>query len=283
MIAHYKTKKKCEKYIHKHDILMNRNDRDDEYSLWDLGYTIFKTNDVINNFNNDIIRFKKPTFIHNKFGNYISREIDDEILRSILSSKKLSDIVIDYLGEGARLDDIYIWSKVTGNSFDISEGWHTDDVGHRLKLFICIEADEDSSTTLYCPQTNKISYRIRFKHIVRYLSVIAHPYKKFIEYKHQGGNSILFDTNGEHRGNYTNKNGNRLLLVLEFINRDKSNLISGMCPCGPGQSPNGEIFFHSNLKSLLDQNPLIDKSILKYDTSKNEYLYSIKNLYSFQY
>ena len=56
--------------------------------------------------------------------------------------QKIHDPVFDYLGENCYLDGIY-FSIINKEELakSISGNWHTDNVGARLKVFICFEGD----------------------------------------------------------------------------------------------------------------------------------------------
>jgi hypothetical protein len=75
---------------------------------------------------------------------------EDELIFSVPNSNYLIEMVKQYLGESARLDDVCYWSKKRSNDdfSDFSHYWHTDNVGKRLKLFVCISAEEN------CPRTD---------------------------------------------------------------------------------------------------------------------------------
>ena len=56
-----------------------------------------------------------------------------------------------YLGHNARLDDMYIKSVKDGLS-SVSEGWHDDNVGYRLKLFMVFDVEKIPSGTVLIPK-----------------------------------------------------------------------------------------------------------------------------------
>jgi hypothetical protein len=94
--------------------------------------------------------------------------------------------------------------------------------------------------------------------------------------RYKGGDSAIFDTNGYHRGLYEEPASNRVVIIAEFINRHKSNAISGRAPCGPGSSPKGEVIFDSEAWNILSPTGLLDFGIA---LRKNSMVhYSLANL-----
>lgn len=85
----------------------------------------------------------------------------------------------------------------------------------------------------------------------------------------------MFDTSCLHRGLYEQPSAKRTVLVLEFIDRDKSNRIVGYAPCGPGMSKVGEVFFGEEGMNLLKTSGMLDESLISYESGG--YVYSLKN------
>lgn len=77
---------------------------------------------------------------------------------------------------------------------------------------------------------------------------------------YQGGTCLLFDTNIEHRGGYSESRGVRHCIVVEFIDREKAEKIKQFSPCGPLQGK-GRIRI-SGKPELIEKSDLLDKSIL---------------------
>ncbi|MDC2974965.1 hypothetical protein OAX47_02080, partial [Prochlorococcus sp. AH-736-K09] len=214
-----------------------------------------------------------------KFGNLISREISKEVWIDLLNSKKLVKEITSYLGINARLDDIYIWKKDSSNlsKEDLSCAWHTDNVGHRLKLFIALELSTSPPIVQYQKNSQLKKYQISFKEIMRHLKLkIIDEKKDYLSFNIKKNELFIFDTNSKHRDFCPNVfSYDRICLVIEFIDRKKSNRISGTHPCGPEQSKKGKLLFDKSIKELLLMNPLIDKSILK--ENDYDFSYSISN------
>lgn len=213
-------------------------------------------------------------------GNTLTRKLSEPTLRAILESTLLCDVVRAYLGNGARLDDLYLWKKDFGQQqrFDISEGWHTDNVGNRLKVFIGIEATPQAPSTMLVEGSHNTPYRVALSEFTRFLGKIGQPgpHDPVIEIHYQPDLVAIFDTNTLHRGQYQATQASRTCLILEFIDRDKGNRLSGVCPCGPGQSPQGRLDFPATLWRELSAHPLIDQTLLRQDGDRVSY--SISNM-----
>lgn len=202
-----------------------------------------------------------------KFGNSVARVFSVDLVNALLSSNLLVDIVKSYLGENARLDDMYLWRKEFSRQgiFDISEGWHTDNVGNRLKMFIGVDASSQAPSTILVENTHKKEYRIALVEISRFFGRIGEvpDQSNIAEITYEPDVVAMFDTNALHRGNYKATSMSRTCLVVEFIDREKSNFLSGACPCGPGQSRQGKIEFPIECADMLQSHPLIDERLLK--------------------
>lgn len=203
----------------------------------------------------------------NEMGNTISRRIGPVAMERVLASARLTDLVKAYLGEDARLDDLYLWKKdyAVQRRFDISESWHTDNVGHRLKMFVSVEASEGAPSTLIVDGSHRHAYQVGLGEISRFFGRIGSPgvHASTAEIQYQRDVVSVFDTNALHRGSYASTRAHRTCLVLEFIDRRKGDLLSGACPCGPGQSPTGRVEFSPALAGLLRGHPLIDPALLR--------------------
>lgn len=204
------------------------------------------------------------SFKWDKNGNYRSNEIPSNIVKIILESKNLESLVTDYFGCDVRLDDMYFKCS-NGNSNSISEGWHTDNVGLRLKVFICVGSGNDNPSTFIIPSSHLKEFKANFiEDFKRLTTKKQKPKKKKDELKisYENDTIAIFDTNLMHRGDYDNHSGYRNTIVLEFMNRKKSNLLAKSNPCGPGQSFDKKIVFPKELEPELYNSILIDKEIL---------------------
>ncbi len=181
----------------------------------------------------------------------------------ILKSKILVNKIRNYLGETARLDDAYLKTIKNGLS-SVSEGWHNDNVGYRLKLFIVFDAEGHAAPTLVIPAKRPNIYKFRLiQDTLRLLlgrSDVTNK-KEQITINYQPGTCLLFDTNLEHRGGYSEGNGVRHCVIIEFICRKKASKVSGFAPCGPKQGK-GQIIIQAS-GDLVRHSDLIDPEILQ--------------------
>ena len=231
---------------------------------------------------------------YDKNGLYFTSKLPEKLLEVILTSKKLENLIFSYLGKDARLDDIYIKCQAP-NSKSISEGWHTDNVGYRLKMFIAFDAKADSPKTILIPKSHLKVYSFPFLEILKrfFLKNNSSFFKKMIsnnfthfenEVKLAYADDVIhiFDTNALHRGDYAKYLNSRNCIVVEFINRDKGNKLFKYAPCGPGQQDQGMLFFSPGISNYLINSKLIDKNILKVEKNPagfvQHYCYSINNL-----
>ncbi len=144
--------------------------------------------------------------------------------------------VVEYIGQDVRLDDIYI-NRIPESSHkyaSVSGSWHTDNVGHRLKVFFCIEGYGDVPTC-YRPGTNRRSFRPSARQHMRFLGRFDYS-RRFGEVRlnYTTGDIFIFDTNGQHRGGYDQSHRKRTVLLMEFADRRKSERLEGV-PIGPGR------------------------------------------------
>lgn len=112
--------------------------------------------------------------IFDKYGMWQSRDIPDDI--ALLAAEVIGGFkaeIVSYLGEDARLDDFYLFcfDPVKSEENCISGGWHNDNVGYRMKIFVCLEGD-GSVPTLYVPGTNRSLYRFNLKEALRFSGVL---------------------------------------------------------------------------------------------------------------
>lgn len=135
---------------------------------------------------------------------------------------KLNPLVIEYLGKNAKLDNIMfnLTKKEDANS-KASSNWHTDNVGARLKVFICFNGD-GSQPTYIIPSRNKYpktSYFLKsyLMEVFRWLGKENKiKIKNEISLLHKTGTINILDTNLLHRGCYENAKEDRYELKLEF-------------------------------------------------------------------
>ena len=200
----------------------------------------FKINqELIKELNNILDdKIKSYNFDKNPVANFSEINSNNSIAKIILSDAKINFIINEYLGKNARLDIISL-SATTDNSQSsiVSEKWHYDNVGRRLKLFYYLNDNENISTD-YVLRTNNFFHKYYSTEKSRRSDKFIRKYKSEINsFFPQIGKIIIFDTNGFHRGNYKekkniftenkNKISYRKMLKFEFSNSFKSDLFFG--------------------------------------------------------
>jgi hypothetical protein len=180
--------------------------------------------------------------------------------------------ILDYLGPDVKLDGIN-WSFYPKNAQpNISGNWHTDNVGARLKLFVCIYGD-GSQPTLIIPSRHRLkNFRDWILHSwiesFRWMGFLTHNYfKGQIKLPHKTGSIYLFDTDLLHRGGYEVAKDSRLLLQFEFSNRYKRNSIDG--PIGTTQFT--QFYFDPSYLNLKNFSLLLDVDRVKSAGSRYKY------------
>ena len=203
---------------------------------------------------------------------YFSWDIPSFIWDALLNSRTLYKIVSDYIGPDVRLDDFYV--KNVADGYDATaEGWHNDNVGYRLKLFMVFDTEGLPSATVVRPHQRpnlySVNYKEEFLRTLKSKDTDSHPDEITVNYR--PGDCLFFDTNLQHRGSYHAGNGTRFCVIAEFIDRNKSNALRGKAPCGPKQG-RGSIQINATVKkSDLKTNSLIDQTLLQ--ETENGYCY----------
>jgi hypothetical protein len=215
-----------------------------------------------------------------KFGMATKRSINKIEANYIkVCLNKVEKDIKAYLGEGARIDDIYV------NYFDPnccleepspSGSWHHDNVGHRLKMYICLLGD-GKTPTIILKDSHKSFKPFKLKEAFRFLGKV--DVESFsgeeLALSYKTGDMALFDTNAYHRGHYEGHFSKRVVLVVEFIDREKSNRLSGLCACGPGSKPDGEVTLSTEALEVI-KSDLIDWQLIA--KKEDEFSYSLKHL-----
>jgi hypothetical protein len=220
-----------------------------------------------------------PPQAFDEFGMYNSRHIDAQtaaLVKPVL--ERFKPLILEYLGKDCRLDDIclfwYVPSRARRRS--ISGGWHDDNCGHRLKMYLCLKGD-GRTPTVFLPDSHRRKYGFRLAELRRFFGFAdtdSRPGEVYLRYR--TGDAALFDTHGLHRGLYEEPASERTTIVVEFINRHKSNRISGKAPCGPGSSRTGCVTFDAAAYQQLAATGLLDEQIVRRDGAV--YRYSLANL-----
>ena len=186
--------------------------------------------------------------------------------------------VREYLGKSAYLDGIkwLITSKnKTHNTKKRSDSisWHTDNVGARLKLFLCIKGD-GSQPTMVIPDTNRTTKITRwlfniFMESFRWWGFLNTKFlSKSIAIKHKTGSAFMFDTQLLHRGSYEFAEGERVILLLEFSVPEKHHISRG--PIGTKKGHNTfkfekKLLHETYFRNLLDVNRIKKSNICSYE------------------
>ncbi|WP_281983415.1 hypothetical protein [Thalassorhabdomicrobium marinisediminis] len=182
-----------------------------------------------------------------------------------LNSSKLQGLARDYLGPDVRIDNFYIKNVADGLSSG-SEGWHTDNVGYRLKVFMVFDTEGDPSGTVLIPQERPNLYTVALRDEVG--RALNRPMKEdrtdAVRVAYAPGDCLVFDTNLPHRGDYSSGEGVRYCMVLELIDRNKADVLHGKSPCGPGQGGK-KLRIPQSVSQSLENHPLIDQRILTRD------------------
>ena len=152
----------------------------------------------------------------------------NSIIHKLLTDNKIKRLILDYIGENAKLDNVEI-QRIDQNSINksISEKWHYDNVGKRIKLFYFLNNTKNIFTE-YLNTTNKIKHNRYSISGSRISNRIVSKNISYLEKFYPETNSVLLiDTNGYHRGIYRNQsniNGDnfREMIVFEFSNIKKS-------------------------------------------------------------
>lgn len=198
-----------------------------------------------------------------------------------LAAKIASDFkskLVGFLGKDTRLDDIYLfWFDPTKRKeWSLSNSWHDDNVGHRIKIFVCFEGNGNTPTVVIPNSYNK-PYKPRVSEIGRFAgkrNVVSVENEIRLNYK--SGDVAMFDTACLHRGLYEEPSAVRTVLVMEFIDRNKANTIAGKSPCGPGMSRNAKVIFKEGAYKALKGTNLLDEGLIK--KIGDEYHYSLSNI-----
>jgi hypothetical protein len=182
-----------------------------------------------------------------------------KIIRSIIDLY-LEDLKV-YLGPSLRLDHYYFFVTTPVSSSSVSSSWHTDNVGHRIKMFITLQSD-GKTPTAYIPGSNRRLFRMPVVEQLRFFGIFDHGKKRGEELiRHESGSVALVDTNGLHRGVYEASRLRRLCFVIEFINREKADALVGRyLPVGPGQKMGDPPHFTDDAVAMLSD--VLDKRLL---------------------
>ena len=193
---------------------------------------------------------------------FLSWSLPDYFWKALLESEKILNTVRNYLGPNVRLDDLYVKSVRDGLQ-SASEGWHDDNVGYRLKVFMVFDVEGTPSKTILIPRDRPNLYQVNIADEVARTrkNLNKEVREETITVGYEAGDCLVFDTNLPHRGDYASGAGVRHCIIAEFIDRDKADAIVGKAPCGPGQGKK-KIQIPNSVRSLVETSALIDKKLL---------------------
>lgn len=184
----------------------------------------------------------------------------------------LNPIVKNYLGKDAYLDG-FNWYVTYKKVNSISNNWHVDNVGNRLKCFICVEGD-GSQPTVIIPSKHRIQSFLSWIRIMYIESFRWAGFTKIDELKnqiklaHEDGTISVFDTALLHRGKYEDGNTDRVVLILEFSKPQKHHLANGPI----GTKDYNSFIFENEIMNIPQFEELIDKNRLQtFDKNKKSY------------
>ena len=226
----------------------------------------------------DVKRFSKNLNYESKNRNYrISNLIikKNSLIDKILKNKKIQNVLKFYIGNNVKLDFIEVGRiQLNQKEKSISENWHYDTVGKRIKIFIYLNSNKNISTD-YILSSNQILKRNFTTKGSRYKNLSILNNNKIFKAYPKIGSIFIFDTNGIHRGNYRNDKKNNLneyrdMIQLEFSDKNKSNKLQSI---GIDSIGVRNIFFSNDLETknyLLDKNCIVtfeNSDFIFYDKS----------------
>ncbi len=259
IVNEYRNKKKIQSIIQEFDKSVNINGNFP-------GYRYLKKV-----FEPENIKLDSP-MNYDRFGMSTSKIINKDVALILNKSIKLLEKDIrDYLGGETRLDDLSIWwfNPAKAIKPGVSGGWHQDNCGNRLKLYICLEGD-GSTPTIIQKDSHKKMYSFGIKDLLRFIGKAdTKDREDEIRLEYRSGDIAVFDTHLMHRGLYETPATKRVVILAEFINRNKCNAIHDHAPCGPEK-----VIFDKDAFDIINNTKFIDHSLInkKYDL----YEYSLK-------
>ena len=146
---------------------------------------------------------------------------------------KIEPLITAYIGKNVFLDGINL--DIKEGRFEtrsISSNWHTDNVGARIKVFVCINGNGEFPT-LIIPSKKRLhsTYSWLFNSAIELFRWAGFTQRTRLAKQkvliHKAGSINIFDTNLLHRGGYESKVGKRVLFQLEFSNPDKHKVAHG--------------------------------------------------------
>ena len=159
----------------------------------------------------------------------------------------------------------------------ISSNWHTDNVGSRIKVFVCIEGDGSQPTLILRPRKNINSFnylfKIYFSELFRWSGM---NFKRELQnakfLRHHKGSIFAFDYPILYRVGYKLASTNRNVLVIEFSNPNKHKLLSKGILKDPIGTNKYNKFKLNKIKNIPTEiNCFLDKKRLHYEGNSVSY------------
>jgi hypothetical protein len=173
-----------------------------------------------------ITQLRKTQSIANGSENLVLTNAEIPAIKELFA--ELKPVVRDYLGEDCFLDGMH-WRVTTAQqhgSTDVNGSWHIDNVGNRIKVFVCVEGDGTQPTQIIASKSRTQPFLLWIKDIffeaTRWSgSVNKIALKDQFSCRHETGTAYLFDTELLHRGSYETGSSNRVILHMEFSKKSK--------------------------------------------------------------
>ena len=227
------------------------------------------TKKVINNekLSNDLNNLSEKGYLY--FQNFFPEELNQKSFEIINQDKGLFcydiikifefvnenfyGIIKSYLGDACLIN--YNILHHTKNLEDISGNWHTDNLGNKINLFICLQGD-GKIPTAYIPGSHKKKYQMNLFDNLRLLGIKNFEKKeKETKFCYKKNDCVMFDANGLHRGVYENDNEKaRIVFQMEFLNLEKVNKL--------GFKDQPKLLFFKNSKPKFRKQPPDEKKLV---------------------
>ena len=242
---YYYIRRKCQNIINRVDEKMPLKGR------LEFGYAFFEPNEEI--FNPNLCE----KLIPNK-----SLELDAEEARMLNNVfDALMPMCLEYLGDQVIIDSICVTEIKKDDYKSVSANWHTDNVGHNLKIYLCIDGD-GSIVTKYIPGTNLKSYKASRIEDLRMIGLKNRRSRSNeIDIIHKTGTIAVFDTNGKHRGGYIDTESHRIVLEIELANKDKAEELKNIAPIGVRSGQN-TCYISNNFLNEFNYSEYLDRKRL---------------------
>jgi len=206
--------------------------------------------------------------------------IDISALKNIFFEKK---IMFSTLQQAMKIDEIinkikpylnelfgdefiienFIYHRLDASTSyeNVSASWHTDQIGERVKLFICLNG-QGGYPTYIMPGTSQKRFKSGLLEQFRFIGYKIESHKtNEVVCRHRTGSCIAFNTNFYHRANrYSNEQEVREILEIDFSDKDKAENFRHLAPIGPSILSESNIFFQKDFfegfqnKKLLNDN-----------------------------